>query len=89
MFCVQVNRICMWTLTNEEEEEEDGGLEPVLNCGHDVPADVTDLCFIDEHFLVASLRDGSVIMLKHFTNAKVGTKDTLYSKNANLSVFVF
>ena len=63
----------MWTLPEEDSEDipERDRLVPTLSCDLTLPAGVTDLCFIDEHFLVVSLEDGSVQMLKYIESAKV------------------
>ena len=65
---LQVNRLCMWTLAAQEGLDQ---LEPELSCEHEVRAAVTELVFIDEQFMVASLEDGSVIMLKQVASANV------------------
>ncbi len=46
-------------------------LLPALNCDLTLPAAVSDMCFLDQHFLVVCLEDGSVHMLKHIEMAKV------------------
>jgi len=71
--------LTLWALPEEEESEdlsggggEDGGIVlPRPTCDLALPAGVTDLCFVGEHFLVVSLEDGSVRMLKYLEVAKV------------------
>ena len=70
--------MALWTLPEEEESEDisdggDDGLVPRLTCDLALPAGVTDMCFVGEHFLVVSMEDGSVRMLKYLEAAKVRT----------------
>lgn len=62
---VQVNVVCMWNFRDRQGAEDARTIiEPELLCKRAVGAGVTDICFLDEWSLVASLESGCVIMLQ-------------------------
>ncbi len=67
----QVNKICMWRFKDREEEPEYTRsmtepelIDPKLVCEYDLSSGLTDLCFLDERYMVASLKDGVVVLLE-------------------------
>ena len=57
--------VCMWNFKDRQGAEDARTIiEPELVCKRAVGAGVTDICFLDERSLVASLENGGVIMLQ-------------------------
>ena len=64
----------MWRFKDREGSEDTRPIiEPEYICEHAVNADVTDICFLDEHNIVTSLQNGGVVLLKYQSSAKVFT----------------
>lgn len=69
---VQVNVVSMWQFRDREGPEDTRVIiEPELITKSEVRSGVTDLCFLDERTLVASLENGGVTLLQYLTFTKV------------------
>lgn len=61
----------MWQYREREGPEDTRSIiEPELICTHPVGAGVTDLCFLDERRLAASLENGGVVLLQYLASTK-------------------
>lgn len=70
---MQVNTMCMWSFRDRGGAEDTRTMMgPELFCKRAMDAGVTDICFLDERNLVASLENGGVVMLQCSDSAKVG-----------------
>jgi len=71
-FFEQENVVCMWQF-KDREGVEDARLiiQPEVVCSMPVRAGVTDLCFLDERTLIASLENGGVSLLQYSPSTKV------------------
>lgn len=66
MVLLQVNRISLWQFKDREGLDDSRVIvEPELICESNVNAGVTDLCFLDEQHILASLENGEVVMLQY------------------------
>lgn len=64
--------VCMWSFKGRGGPEDVRTIiEPELICQRGMKAGVTDLCFLDERSLVASLENGGVVMLQCAYSAEV------------------
>lgn len=71
--------MCMWSFRAREGPEDTRAIiEPELICKGSVDAGVTDLCFLDEWNLVASLENGSVVLLRYSSSTKVSAQLLLH-----------
>lgn len=64
--------VCMWNFRVRGGPEDTRPIiEPELIVTSPMVAGVTDLCFLDERSLVASLENGGVVMLQYLNSGKV------------------